>query len=405
MTIASPLLRGSSTNSELQRRLEPERVIRWALELVGIPSPTGDSRAAAAYYAEQLRDLGLPSGRRLDVLFDEEIPGSPSVIAYVEGAHPGPTLELAGHLDVIPVEQDPPFIRDGVLYGRGACDMKGPLAAVLETTRLLASVRDQMHGRLMVCAYGLHEAPLGRAQSLLRLIERGFIGDAVIAVEGPVDAVAITGRGMSTFEITVERPGEPLHELQAPAGMPHPLWVGVEVANALRAWDAELRAGPSLPYVGTESLFVGQIEGGDFYNRVPTRCRIVGTRRYLPQRRFPEIQAEFEARLEPVRRTTTASIRLDLVKTKDGFATAEGDPVVEALTAAYEAVTGRSVLLAAFSAVGDASNFANEGGVPAVYYGCGLERAHATPEYVALENLERQARVLTDAAARYLGVA
>ncbi len=220
MTIASP-------DSELQRRLEPERVFRWALELVGIPSPTGDSHAAAVYYAAQLRDLGL------EVQFDEDIPGSPSVIAYVEGAHPGPTLELAGHLDVIPVAQDPPTIRDGVLYGRGACDMKGPMAAVLETTRLLSSAREQMHGRLMVCAYGLHEAPLGRAQSLLRLIERGLIGDAVIAVEGPVDAVAITGRGMSTFEIIVERAGEPLHELQAPADTPHPLWVGVEVANML----------------------------------------------------------------------------------------------------------------------------------------------------------------------------
>jgi acetylornithine deacetylase/succinyl-diaminopimelate desuccinylase-like protein len=60
--------------------------------------------------------------------------------------------------------------------------------------------------------------------------------------------------------------------------------------------------------------------------------------------------------------------------------------------------------LAAFTAVGDASNFANEGGLPAVYYGCGLERVHATPEYVSLSQLELQARVLTGAAARYLGV-
>ncbi len=138
---------------------------------------------------------------------------------------------------------------------------------------------------------------------------------------------------------------------------------------------------------------------------MPTRCRIVGTRRYLPHRRFPEIHAEFEARLDPLRRATAASIRLDLVKTKDGYRTAEEDPVVGALTSAYEAVTGRPLPLAAFAAVGDASNFANEGGVPAVYYGCGLERAHATPEYVPLANLELQARVLTGAAARYLGIA
>lgn len=382
-------------HADLQRRLDPQRVTRWAFELVAIPSPTGDSHAAAEYYAAQLRALGI------EPAFDEDIPGSPSVIAYVEGAHPGPTLELAGHLDVIPVEQDPPSIHDGVLYGRGACDMKGPLAAVLETARLLASERDRMHGRLMVCAYGLHEAPLGRAQSLLRLIERGIIGDSVISVEGPADAVAITGRGMSTYEITVERAGEPLHELQAPADTPHPLLVGLDVVAMLREWSEGLRRGPSLPYVGTESLFMGQFESGDFYNRVPTRCRIVGTRRYAPHRRFAEILQEFEARLDAVRRSTTATITLDLVKTKDGFRTAEDEPAVLALQAAYADATGQPLPLAAFTAVGDASNFANEGGRPAVYYGCGLERAHATPEYVQLSRLELQARVLTGAAARY----
>ena len=77
--------------------------LRWAFDLVAIPSPTGDSQAAAEYYADRLRELGA------EVRFDEDIPGSPSVIAYVNGAHPGPTLELAGHLDVIPVEQDAPY--------------------------------------------------------------------------------------------------------------------------------------------------------------------------------------------------------------------------------------------------------------------------------------------------------
>ncbi len=388
----------NSITAELQRRLDPERISRWAVELVAIPSPTGDSQAAAEYYADRLRELGA------EVQFDEEIPGSPSVIAYVNGAHPGPTLELAGHLDVIPVEQAAPTIEDGVLNGRGACDMKGPMAAVLEVTRLLSAVRERMHGRLMVCAYGLHEAPLGRGQGLLRLIERGIVGDSVICVEGPIDAVAITGRGMCTYEIVVECAGEPLHELQAPAGAPHPLLVGLDVAAMLRAWDVELKAGPALPYVGTESLFIGQFESGDFYNRVPTQCRIVGTRRYAPHRRFEEVQAEFDRRLDPIRRTTTIPIRLNLTKTRDGFRTPEAEPVVQALREAYREATGEPLPVAAFAAVGDASIFANEGGLPAVYFGCGLERAHATPEYVRLASLARQARVLTGAAARYLGM-
>jgi acetylornithine deacetylase/succinyl-diaminopimelate desuccinylase-like protein len=388
-----------SITAELQHRLDPANISRWAFELVAIPSPTGDSQAAAAYYADRLRELGI------EAQLDAEIPGSPSVIAYVNGVHPGPTLELAGHLDVIPVEQAAPRVEDGVLYGRGACDMKGPLAAVLEVVRLLSAVRERMHGRLMVCAYGLHEAPVGRGQSLLRLVERGGVGDAVICVEGPLDTLAITGRGMSTYEIRIEGTEDPCHELRATAETPHPLLIGLDVAAMLRAWNDELQAGPALPYVETESLFIGQFESGDFYNRVPAQCRLVGTRRYAPHRRFAEVQAEFDRRLDPIRRTAAVSIRLNLTKTRDGFRTAEDAPVAQALREAYREVTGEPLPVAAFAAVGDASIFANEGGLPAVYYGCGLERAHATPEYVPLASLALQARVLTGAAARYLGIA
>jgi len=383
---------------ELQQHLDPARVHQVAFDLVRIPSPTGDSRQAAEFYADCLRELGL------SVEFDEEFPESPSVIAYLNGGQPGPTLELAGHLDVIPVPHDPPEIRDGILYGRGAVDMKGSLAAVLEVARVLKSVQNQLRGRLMVCAYGLHEAPAGRSQSLIRLLERGIKGDAAIVVEGPSDEVPIIGKGMSTFEIVIEREGEPMHEVNAPPGLPHPLLIGLEVANALRAWDEELSRGQVFPYVGRESVFIGQFESGDFYNIVPTRCRIVGTRRYAPDKRFPEVEAEFQARLEPIRRRSPASIRLDLVKTKDGYRVREDELVVRLLQAAYQEVTGRPLPLGGFKAVADVSNFVNEGGIPAVYFGCGYERGHATPEFVPLAQIEQLARVLLATTARYLGL-
>ena len=389
----------NSITMGLQAQIDPARLQQLALELVSIPSPTGDSRRAAEWYADQLRALGLA------VEWNEELPESPSVVAYVEGSQPGPTLELAGHLDHIPVPHDPPVIRDGLLYGRGAADMKGGLAAALEVARVLTTVRERLQGRLMVCAYGYHEAPLGRGQNLLPLLARGIVGDAVINVEGPADAVAVIGKGMSTFEILIEREGEPVHEVAAPRDLPHPLLVGLDVANALRAWDDELKRGPEIPYLGPESLFIGQFESGDFYNRVPTRCRIVGTRRYAPGVRFPQVEAEFQARLDPLRHRTAATIRLDLVKTKDGFQVSEDEPLVRLLQEAHLKVTGRALPACGFTAVGDVSNFVNEGGVPAVYYGCGLERGHATPEYVSLANIEQVTRVLVATAERYLGLA
>jgi acetylornithine deacetylase/succinyl-diaminopimelate desuccinylase-like protein len=388
----------SHTRADLQRQLDPARVTRLTYDLVSIPSPTGDSRQVTEFYAHRLRDLGLA------VEYGEEYPRSPSAVAYLEGGHPGPTLELSGHLDVIPVPHDPPQIDDGIIYGRGTSDMKGGMAAVLEVARVLAAVRDQVHGRLMVCAYGLHEAPVGRGQVLSGLLKRGIVGDAAISVEGPLDEVPIIGKGMSTYEIVIERPGVPIHEVHAAPDLPHPLLIGLEVAQALREWNEELSQGEDLPYVGPESVFIGQFESGDFYNRVPNRCRIVGTRRYAPDVRFPEVEAAFQARLDPIRARTSADVRLDLVKTKDGFRVSEDEPIVRMLQQGYREVTGGPLPTSGFVAVGDVSNFVNEGGVPAVYYGCGLERSHATPEYVPLERLERLARVLLATSALYLGV-
>jgi acetylornithine deacetylase/succinyl-diaminopimelate desuccinylase-like protein len=130
----------------------------------------------------------------------------------------------------------------------------------------------------------------------------------------------------------------------------------------------------------------------------------VGTRRYAPEVRFPEVEADFQARLDPIRAQTSAEVRLDLVKTKDGFRVSENERIVRVLQQGYEEVTGRPLPTSGFKAVGDVSNFVNEGGVPAVYYGCGLERSHATPEYVPLEHLEKLARVLLAASALYLGI-
>jgi acetylornithine deacetylase/succinyl-diaminopimelate desuccinylase-like protein len=256
----------------------------------------------------------------------------------------------------------------------------------------------------MVCAYGMHEAPLGRGQVLGPLLQQGIVGDAVINVEGPLDQVPVIGKGMSTFEIVVERPGVPMHELGAPPGTVNPILVGLKVGQMLAEWNEELQQGEDLPYVGPESVFVGQFESGDFYNRVPNRCRVVGTRRYAPKVRFEAVEAEFQIRLDPIRRRTTASVELDLVKTKDGFRVPEDAQIVRTLQQGYREVTGQALPLGGFKAVGDVSNFVNEGGVPAVYFGCGLDRAHATPEYVPLENLERLARVLLATGALYLGL-
>ena len=80
------------------------------------------------------------------------------------------------------------------------------------------------------------------------------------------------------------------HELQTPAGTPHPLHAAARLLDAISARNAELSE-HSHPWVGSETYFVGEVHGGDFYNRFPSTCRIVGTRRWIPANTLEAVKA------------------------------------------------------------------------------------------------------------------
>ncbi len=87
--------------------------------------------------------------------------------------------------------------------------------------------------------------------------------------------------GSATFEIHVTREGDPCHELQRPTDAPHPLLAAGRVIAMLEAWGDEL-AQESYEWVGSPTVFLGEVHGGDFYNRFANRCTLIGTRRWPP---------------------------------------------------------------------------------------------------------------------------
>src|SRR5262245_42874356 len=133
----------------LEFGLDERRLAELALRLVEIPSYPGEEESIAGEYAEMLREAGAR------VELDRSVAGSPSVVARAGRGRR--RLQLAGHLDTVPILHDTPEIVDGILYGRGACDMKAGLAAIVETVRVLAPALDDLEAELLVTAYGLHE--------------------------------------------------------------------------------------------------------------------------------------------------------------------------------------------------------------------------------------------------------
>ena len=379
-------------------RVNAARLQQLTLDLTRIRSYTGESREVAEFYAQYLRGAGLT------VEIHRDYPEAPCVVARLRGTGTGRTLTLNGHLDTVPLDHPDPSVADARVYGRGAADMKGGLAAMAEASRVLAESGIKLTGDLLLIAHSLHEAPGGQGQDLTALVRRGIKGNAAIIAEVASDALPIIGLGQCMFEFRTERPGTPTHELLTPLGTPHPILATIDLANLIRAKQAELTLQSPLPFVGHESYFFGIVQGGDFYNRWPVACRLVGTRRYSPDSTLAVAQAELEDLAKRVEMDTGAQVSVKVTPVRDGFRLAEDEPLVTTLRQAYTAVTGRTLPLTGIRMVGDAAIFTREGRIPAVYHGPGGQGAHADLESVAVVDLVRTAQVYIRTAMDYLGV-
>jgi succinyl-diaminopimelate desuccinylase len=165
-------------------------------ELVRIPSVNpGVGEAAIARYVVDVLERSTSAA----VHVVETLPGRPSVAAVL-GSGAGPTLVLNGHLDTVPVDDvsrwtvDPYAgeVRDGALYGRGACDMKAGLAVLIAVARSLSSQK-RLRGRLVLhFAVGEECAEPGTSS----LLAAGFAGDVGITCEPTELQVAVATRGL-----------------------------------------------------------------------------------------------------------------------------------------------------------------------------------------------------------------
>jgi acetylornithine deacetylase/succinyl-diaminopimelate desuccinylase-like protein len=366
--------------------VDGNRLRDLTLELVAVESPTGDTAEVARLYARRLEELGMEVE-----LLDDVFPATPTVIGRLRGGEPGPTVVLNGHLDTVPIPHDPLRLDGETIYGRGSADMKGALACAAETARVVGE-RESFPGELVIVAIGLHESPGGRGEDLAYLLgELGFTADLGVVGELGGPTLPVAHVGCATFEVTIRREGMVTHELQTAAGTPNPNLVAARVIEAIRARNEELAA-VEHEWVGPESYFLGEVHGGDFYNRHPVECRLVGTRRWAPGNTLEQAEAEFRALLGPIAAESGCAIDLDLRISRGAYRIDPEDRLVVALREAYRDVTGQELPLTGVRLVADGAMF-NAAGIPTVYHGPMGAGAHGDVESVEVAELVRAARV------------
>jgi succinyl-diaminopimelate desuccinylase len=320
---------------------------------------------------------GWLEAREIDV-HDSTFGELPVLTADV-GPSDGPTLIFHSHLDVVPghAEQFSPRVEGDRLYGRGAYDMKGGLAAMMCAMRDLA---EQRAVRIRFVCVPDEESEDIDTRSIDEIVRSGFPGDFAITGEPTDMHVGVQAKGVLAFRLNVL--GRSAH-----GSTP---WLGDNAV--LKAIDVFRRI-ESLPFSRESSeLFdrpsvnLGRIQGGDALNKVPDLCQMVVDIRYLPNQDPGDI-------LEQIR--SIPDIEVVRTFTRGPAYVSRSNPYVIALVAAVGRLTSGESMSVGRDGASDAISFL-AAGIPAVEFGPAGAGHHGPEEWVSISSLARYRQALCD---------
>jgi acetylornithine deacetylase/succinyl-diaminopimelate desuccinylase len=384
----------------VEARLAALRPVALAAELVRLPSHPGVPRQEEAV-ARHL--AGWLVGHGVAAELAEVAPGRPNVIATVGRRDAAaPRLLFCGHTDTVPLNADDPGhgfsgeVRDGRLLGRGAADMKGPVAAMAAAVVALGDALDELGGAAVLAAVVDEEMESLGAEALIR---GGVRADAAVVGEPTGNRVALGHRGLEW--LAVDFRGRAAH-----GGTPERGVNAIVAAARFVALARERLAEPFAlrrhPLLGPPTLNFGTIRGGDQPSTVAASCELTLDRRSVPGESFATLTAELRALLDEVEREMPG-LSATLRRVEGGMATlehlalvtAEDHPLAQAAFAARRFVMGgideRPI---AFPAWTDGALLASYGHLPTLVLGPGdLADAHSPRESIAVEEIEAAARI------------
>ena len=219
----------------LRNAVNLERLLETAVGLIETPSPTRSGAAVANRLQKILEKDGFEVERPECGWSD-----APAVVVRFDSGRRGKTLQFNGHLDTVHLPFVPPRIENGMLYGSGAIDMKGGVAAMVEALRAVRDSGMLAAGSLLLTAHDLHEAPWGDGSQIDGLIEAGYAGDGALIPEYTSEILPVVGRGLAVLEIDVTRDGEPLHEVLGGMEQPSVIATGADLIQRLTELNRKL---------------------------------------------------------------------------------------------------------------------------------------------------------------------
>lgn len=381
--------------------VDRDLVIELTRELVRFRSvnPPGDEQPVAEYLARRMDALGM------DTEIEPLEPGRANVVGRIRGGGEDGHLVLTGHLDVVPPGGQewsyPPFdavLRDGRIYGRGSCDMKGGVAAIVAAAASLIKSGFRPRADLIIAATAGEEAGMIGAQLM---VDRGSLrGSRYLVVAEPSGLDVFIGE-KGVLWLKVRALGRTAH-----GSMP---WLGVNAVGYMARLIPRLEDYPfqyqKSDLLGEPTLSVNTITGGNKTNVVPDVCEIEIDMRSVPSQSNQELVAAVRDLAEEVAQDYHPDLRVEveIIQDKQSLETDRGERLVGAMTQAVEAVRG-TPQVGGVTYGTDAAALGPGYNIPMVICGPGAPgMAHQPDEYVEVEELVQAAEIYARVARDLLG--
>lgn len=369
-------------------QISEKEVIDFLRELIQTPSvnPPGEEKEIAKLVATRLGEIGM------DVQTVAAAPSRSNVVGRLQGHGEGDVLILNTHMDTVPPGEpkhwnSDPFsgeIKGRRVYGRGACDNKGSLAAMIMAAHALQRADVKLNGDLLLMAVADEEA--GGEKGTKYLVEKGLInGNFGIACGvSNLDTIYVAGRGVMRLEMTTK--GKLAH-----AALPH---LGI---NAVEKMAKIILAIKDIQLVHTPHGLLGSptiasgtmIEGGVKVNMIPDVCKASFDIRTVPGQSAKQILNEIQKCLDNLAQNDPElNAAVEMIRFTEPTEISETEKVVQIAKEATEYVTGMEPKIAGLPGATDA-RFLNSAGIPTIVnFGPGsLDQCHVANEHIEIDQV------------------
>lgn len=345
----------------------------------------------------------------------------PNLVATLKGTGGGRSLILNGHVDTVPLgdraqwAHDPlgGEIEDGLLYGRGTCDMKAGVGAMILAVEYLREAGFELKGDILIESVVDEE---GGGNGTLACVAEGYTADAAIVTEPTSLHIRPASRGV--FLLNIDVLGKATHAALKWTGV-NAIEKAIRIIDGMRDLEHRWLAARKNPLLPSPTITLGRIEGGLAGAIVPGQCNMKWDVKYLPVEFDPD-GTERVIDGETVRQEVEAWINticagddwlrehppvLDWYLHVRPHWTSPDHPLVSHLSGACQQVVGRNVVSGMPSGA-DARILQNVGKIDTVIFGPGnLEQAHSIDEYVPVDQFEYAIRTLALAIYEWTSIA